>query len=64
MDIGGGQSMSDDEIEKMVRDAINRSLPEEYRTIALAWLDSQMIIVRAVRELGWMYPDELSGGSE
>ena len=56
--------MSDDEIEKMVRDAINRSLPEEYRTIALAWLDSQMIIVRAVRELGWMYPDELSGGSE
>ena len=48
----------------MVREAINRSLAEEYRTIALAWLDRQMTIVRAVRELGWIYPDEFSGGSE
>ena len=56
--------MDSDEIEEMVREAINRSLAEEYRTIALAWLDRQTLIVRAARELGLLDADELKGGSE
>jgi hypothetical protein len=56
--------MSDNEIEKMVREAIDRSIAEEYRTIGLAWFDRQMTIVRSVRELGAIYPDELRGDSE
>jgi hypothetical protein len=55
--------MSNDEIEEMVREAINRSLAEEYRAIALAWLDRQTLIVRTVRELGLLDSDELKGGS-
>ena len=54
--------MNSDEIEEMVREAINRSLAEEYRTIALAWLDRQTLIVRAARELGLL--DGIEGGSE
>ena len=56
--------MNNDEIEEMVGEAINRSLAEEYRAIALAWLDRQTLIVRTVRELGLMDAGELKGGSE
>jgi hypothetical protein len=50
--------MNDDEIEEMIRDAINLSLQEENRTVALAWFDRQMAVLQAMRKLG-LYPDEL-----
>jgi hypothetical protein len=48
--------MNDEAIEAMVRDAIRRSLAEEYRAAALAWFDRQMILIQAHRELGITNP--------
>jgi hypothetical protein len=49
--------MYDDQIEEMIRDAINLSLAEEYRAVALAWFDRRMSLVQAIRELG-LDPDQ------
>ena len=59
-----GRSMNDAEIEAMVRDAIDRSLAEENRTLAHTWLDRQFAIAGAVYMAGLIDPDELKGGSE
>jgi len=56
--------MNDEKIETMVRDAIRRSIAKEYRAAALAWFDRQMILVRAHRELGFTYPDDLNEGDQ
>ena len=51
--------MTDDEIEKMLREAIDRSPAEEYRKVAaLAWLDRQTTILREFRELGLLVDDD------
>jgi hypothetical protein len=58
------RSMNDEKIETMVRDAIRRSIAKEYRAAALTWFDRQMILVRAHRELGFTYPDDLNEGDQ
>jgi hypothetical protein len=51
--------MTDDEIEKMLREAIDRLPAEEYRKVAaLAWLNRQTTILREFRELGLLVDDD------
>jgi hypothetical protein len=57
-----GQSMNDDKICEMVRDAIVRSVAEEDRVLALEWLERQAAIVDAVSALGLIDPDYFKVG--
>jgi hypothetical protein len=49
------QTMTDDQIEEMVRDLIknNPFLDEDTRQAALEWLDKRIIAYQAMVELGW-----------
>jgi len=52
--------MSDDEIEEMVRDAIDlHAVDEEARTAAVRWLNNRIAICQAMEELGLISVDDL-----
>jgi hypothetical protein len=48
---GAEMSMDNDAIEEMILDAIERSLAEEHRTVALEWLRGRLIKARALDKL-------------
>lgn len=52
--------MSDDEIEQVVRHAIDYYCPPEERAAVHGWLDNRLNIVAAVAKLG-IEPDDVDG---
>jgi hypothetical protein len=53
------EQMLDDDIEKMVRDAIEAWLADDYRKLALDWLDDLIVTANAVAKLRLLSREQL-----